>query len=161
VRYGVPREETCSGGDDLRASDVSAGALLLRAEAVAGPAVRSSALRSFEMGLVGQGSNQDPARRLDRLTDCISRLDQAFAKAEPLVASRPQRKRRQWGEVAGTIVAVLASGELRARDIHVAVEALLDESVSKSSVKNCRTERVVGDRPLLDRIGRGRYRLRS
>jgi hypothetical protein len=114
------------------------------------------------MGLVGHGSNQNLAGRLDCLTDRISRLDQAFAKAEPLVAARPQRKRRQWGEVAAAIVAVLASsGELRARDIHAAVEALLDESVSKSSVKNCLTERLVGDQPLFERIGRGRYRLRS
>jgi hypothetical protein len=62
--------------------------------------------------------------------------------------------------MAEAIVAVLASsGELRARDIHAAVEVLLNEPVSASSVKNCLATHVADDPPLFERIRRGRYRL--
>jgi hypothetical protein len=47
-----------------------------------------------------------------------------------------------------------SSGELRVRDIHVAVEVLLGEAVSRSTVKNCLVD---GSR--FERVARGHYRL--
>jgi hypothetical protein len=112
------------------------------------------------MGLIGQGSNRDLAGRLDCLADRIACLHRSFATAESRLPVRAPRRRRRWEEVAEAILVVLeSSGELRSRDIHVAVEALLDEPVSRSSVKHCLAKWVAEDPPLFERIGRARYRL--
>ena len=49
--------------------------------------------------------------------------------------------------------------ELRARDIRAAVEVLLREVVSPSSVKNCVAINSRGADARFERVGRGRYRL--
>jgi hypothetical protein len=60
------------------------------------------------------------------------------------------------------VVSVLASaGELRACDIHAAVETLLNGAVSASSVKNCLATNSTGADGPFERVGYGRYRLRS
>jgi len=52
------------------------------------------------------------------------------------------------------------SGEpMRVRDIHAEVEALLDQAVSSSAVKNWLARHAQGDQVLFVRLGRGRYRL--
>jgi hypothetical protein len=48
---------------------------------------------------------------------------------------------------------------MRATDIHRAVEALVGESVSWSSVKNALASNVSGSSPRFVRIARGRYML--
>ena len=53
----------------------------------------------------------------------------------------------------------MRSVKLRARDIHLAVEALLGEPVSSSSVKNCLASNAIGERHRFERVGRGWYRL--
>jgi len=75
-------------------------------------------------------------------------------------AEGPDPSRRAWRSITNAVVTVLASaGELRARDIHLAVEALLGEPVSSSSVKNCLASTAIGERHRFERVGRGWYRL--
>jgi hypothetical protein len=58
------------------------------------------------------------------------------------------------------VATVLGSaGEMQARDVHEAIEGLLDEPVSRSSVKNCLAKKSVGPARQFERAGRGRYRL--
>jgi hypothetical protein len=52
-----------------------------------------------------------------------------------------------------------ATGELRMIEIHAAVEELLGDSVSRSSVKNFLARGCQRSKPLLERTGHGRYRL--
>jgi hypothetical protein len=83
------------------------------------------------------------------------RPDQQFERG-----SSDGRKRRRWGEVRVAIETVLGSaGELHARDIHAAVEAVLGEDVSPSSVKNCLATSSTSADPSFVRVERGRYRL--
>jgi hypothetical protein len=48
---------------------------------------------------------------------------------------------------------------MRMRDIHMEVEALIGQPVSRSSVKNWLASHVHGEHAPLVRLGRGRYRL--
>jgi len=108
------------------------------------------------MGLAGHGWNQDLAYRMARIRPRIEGLDSERTACN----GRPRRLRRPWGQVTSAVVSVLASaGELRARDIHAAVEAVLDENVSPSSVKNCLATYSRTADPMFKRVGRGRYRL--
>lgn len=52
-----------------------------------------------------------------------------------------------------------AGGELRMIEIHAAVEDLLGGAVSRSSVKNYLAKGCRRRRPLVERVGHGRYRL--
>jgi hypothetical protein len=54
-----------------------------------------------------------------------------------------------------------AAEPMRARDIHAAVEELLGQPVSVSSVKNWLAKSACGDAARLTRLGWGRYRLTS
>jgi hypothetical protein len=72
------------------------------------------------------------------------------------------KTRRDFGGVGDTVVQVLADArtELRMIEIHAAVEDLLDEPVSRSTVKNylargCDRRKT----PLFERVSRGSYRL--
>lgn len=107
------------------------------------------------MGLVGQGSNQDLAWSLREVERAIAGLPEGPVRPQPY---RRTRKRR--GETLATIHSVLATtGEMRMMDIHLAVEAVLEEPVSRSSVKNCLALHCEGPNPLFERIQRGRHKL--
>ncbi|MGA8364023.1 MAG: hypothetical protein WB709_05835 [Solirubrobacteraceae bacterium] len=69
----------------------------------------------------------------------------------------------RWGWVLAAVTEVLrAAGEpMRTRMIHAAVEELVGEPVSWSSVKNCLASDVGGRSPRFERVGRGLYRLAS
>lgn len=110
------------------------------------------------MGLVGTLSNQGTQERLLRVTERLQRSGSSGA-IDPTL--RRERLRRRAGSISEAIVTVLASsdGELRVRDIHSAVEALIGESVSASSVKDCLATKARGELCLFERVGRGRYRL--
>lgn len=71
------------------------------------------------------------------------------------------RTRRRFAEVGDAVVQVLseARGELRMVEVHAAVEEQLGEPVSRSSVKNYLAKGAQRRRPVLERAGRGRYRL--
>jgi hypothetical protein len=108
------------------------------------------------VGRAGHGSNQDLAYRMARIRPRVDRL----GSDRTADSRRPRRLRWPWGQVASAVVIVLASaGELRARDIHAAVEAVLNEDVSPSSVKNCLATYSRTADPMFERVGRGRYRL--
>ena len=49
------------------------------------------------------------------------------------------------------------AGPMRVAQVHVAVEALLGEAVSKDSVSWCLSTGVHGKEPLFARVARGRY----
>jgi hypothetical protein len=108
------------------------------------------------MGLAGHGSNHGLAQR----TAAVAARAGSLEPDRQLDTQVRSRLRRRWGEVRRAIETVLASaGELRARDIHAAVEELLGEEVSPSSVKNCLATYSGGREPSFVRVGRGRYRL--
>jgi hypothetical protein len=73
----------------------------------------------------------------------------------------PPRKERRFAEVGDAVVKVLgeAGCELRMIEIHAAVEDLLGEPVSRSSVKNYLARGCRRRLPVFERVGRGRYRL--
>jgi len=106
--------------------------------------------------VVGVLSNQDLQGRLRRV---LKKLAAVRAKGE--VRERPscrQRPRRP-GWVVQAIVKVLTDREepMRAKDIHVAVEALVGEPVAWSSVKQALASHVSGASPRFVRVARGRY----
>jgi hypothetical protein len=107
------------------------------------------------MEAVGHGSNRDFIERLGQLGR------EGAVSPRPHDAARPyERHRRAWGVTTEAIVAVLSgAGELRSRDIHAAVQAMCEEPVPLSSVKNCLAKSSRGTHPLFERVGRGRYRL--
>jgi hypothetical protein len=105
------------------------------------------------VGLVGHGLKPDLSSRLAKVEAKITQL----SKKRVAVSAGPYRLGRPWGEIESAVTTVLGSaGELRARDVQSAVEDLLGEPVSRSSVKNCLAAGV-GTR--FERMGRGRYRL--
>jgi hypothetical protein len=67
------------------------------------------------------------------------------------------------GRSIGAIVRVLADRQepMQAKEVHAAVEALLGEPVSWSSVKAALAANVGGRSPRFVRVVRGRYRLRG
>jgi hypothetical protein len=71
-----------------------------------------------------------------------------------------EKTKRDFAEVGDAVVQVLteAGNELRMMDIHAAVEDLLGEPVSSSSVKNYLTRGCKRPIPLFERVTRGRYR---
>ena len=82
------------------------------------------------MGLVGQGSNQELAVQLSRVADRMLKIRDSRAPAPPVVSSLEQR-RRPFGSITEAVSMVLGSvGEMRVRDIHAAIEAMLEEPVS-------------------------------
>lgn len=108
------------------------------------------------MGLVGQGSNRDLSEKMSMIAAVP-----ATAESKPGAGGRTQRRRRRpWGEVRRAIETLLGTaGAMRACDIHVAVEQMLGQDVTTSSVKNCLAANSQGPAPSFVRVGRGRYRL--
>ena len=66
------------------------------------------------------------------------------------------------GEVTRAVVKVLVAihGPMRAADIHLAVERLLERPVSKESVHWCLRRGISGEHPRFERVSYGMYRLR-
>jgi hypothetical protein len=111
------------------------------------------------MDLVGHGSNQDFAVAMDRVADRIGHLG-CSPEVEPLAATSLAPSRRGFGSIEEAVSIVLGSaGQMRTRDVHAAVEGLLEEPVSRSSVKNSLARKSVGHARRFERVGRGRYRL--
>jgi hypothetical protein len=113
------------------------------------------------MGVVGGLWNQDVRSRLQ----CIHRhIARQAASSEPSAKRPPpQFQRRRPGTICDAILAVLVEHRdgLRMRDITAAVAERLGEPVSTSSVKSCLWREAQGNIGKFERIGRGRYRLRS
>lgn len=66
---------------------------------------------------------------------------------------------RRSGLVLAAVIEVLkaSEGPMRAKEIHVAVEAQSDEPIAWSSIKNCLASNLAGPSPRFVRLGRGLY----
>jgi hypothetical protein len=114
--------------------------------------------KAFEVDLIEGLSHIVFSGQLDRLAARNWELLDA-PREKPLQNGKTSRS---FGEVGDAVVQVLAEArcELRMMDIHAAVEDLLGEPVSRSSVKNylargCNVRKT----PLFERVSRGQYRL--
>lgn len=112
------------------------------------------------MGLLGSYSNPEVQGSLRRLAAELDRL--IAQKGAPRRSRRSDRKLRN-GLVPRAIQRVLAdAGEpMRVRDIYAAVEDRLSMPVPMSSVNAWLSQNAKGERPLVVRLGHGRYRLAS
>jgi hypothetical protein len=71
-------------------------------------------------------------------------------------------RQRRPADLEGVIVGVLASaGVLRVCDIHTAAEAVTGEQIPASSVKNWLARNANATASRVERVDRGRYRLRT
>lgn len=132
------------------------------------------------MGTAGRKSNHDVADiakiRSDLLgalssaevRDSLARLAKELAAlrasgAAPRVITNPRQRRHRPGWVRDAVRRVLTDrGEpMRVTDIHAAVETLVGETVSLSSVNAVLSGNVSGVSPRFVRIARGRYVLRD
>lgn len=108
------------------------------------------------MEVVGALSNHDLQGPLQRI---VKKL--AAVRADDTVLKRSSCRQRPHrpGWVLKAIVRVLADQEepMRAKDVHAAVEALLNEPVAWSSIKGALAANVSGASPRFVRIARGRY----
>jgi hypothetical protein len=112
------------------------------------------------MALTGHGSNRRLKDHLDQLGERLDALRGARANRTPPRREALQPSRRRWNSITEAVATVLGpAGELRARDVHAAVEALLGEPVSRSSVKNCLSRHSAGQDPRFERLAQGHYRL--
>jgi hypothetical protein len=120
------------------------------------PVIKLSWIEEFVNDLldpVGRARRAEAVRGLGRV--------RTVGSSRALAPVAKPAYRRGW--VVAAIIEVLeAAGEpMRTRKIHAAVEELVGEPVSWSSVKNCLASDVGGKSPRFERVGRGRYRLAS
>lgn len=108
------------------------------------------------MGVLGAYSNHDAQERLRRLAEKLGRL--AAADASPRPSMRRDRRLRS-GLLPDAIMRVLNESvePVRVSEVHVLVELMLDQRVSKSAVKTWLARQAVGDQALVMRLDRGRY----
>lgn len=90
------------------------------------------------------------------------KLAEVAAGGGPRRPSSFERMRRAGAlmEVVGEVLAD-AREAMRMCEIHAAAEALLGQTVPRSTVKNCLANNCRGTRTRFERVGRGRYRLVS
>jgi HB1, ASXL, restriction endonuclease HTH domain len=95
---------------------------------------------------------------LGRLAEKLAAVRAGGAQRR-VVRSQRLRTTRRPGWVVDALVQVLDSrGEpMRAREIHTAVETMLGEAVTWSSVKGALASNVSGSPPRFVRVARGRY----
>lgn len=116
-------------------------------------------LPTRKVALVGQLSS--PSGPLQTL---LERRRWEAKSAVDLIPSPRQDVRalhRRAGWIVRAVERVLADqGEpMQAKAVHEAVEALLGQTVSWSSIKGALADNVAGPSPRFVRVGRGRYRL--
>jgi hypothetical protein len=97
-------------------------------------------------------------------TETLERLAARNWRREPVRRCKSldvAQIRRRFAEVDDAVVQVLAEarGELRMGEVHAAVEELLGQPVSRSSVKNCLARGTQRRNRRIERVSRGRYRL--
>jgi transcriptional regulator with XRE-family HTH domain len=110
------------------------------------------------MGIVGALSNPLVQGELGQLSE---KLAEVAAGGGPRCPSSFDRKRRA-GALTEAIGKVLedVGGPMRMYEIHAAAGDLLDQSVPRSTVKNCLANNCRGERARFVRVVRGRYGLR-
>jgi hypothetical protein len=109
------------------------------------------------MDLIGVLSNHDLRGSLARLTEKMAVV--RASGVQPRVVPSQRLRCRRPGWVVDALVQILGSrgGPMRAREIHVAVEAMLGEAVAWSSVKGALASNASGSAPRFVRVARGRY----
>jgi hypothetical protein len=72
-------------------------------------------------------------------------------------------EKRKFASVGDAVLEVLTAAptDLRVIEVHASVERLLDSSVSRSSVKNYLSRAAYRRHSAIERVGRGRYRVRT
>jgi hypothetical protein len=117
----------------------------------------SGALGKVVSELVGVLGSQETRSGLDRLVKKLAGVRASGGAQRPVTVCRQRPRRPGW--VLKAVVQVLADrGEpMRAKDIHVAVEALVGEPVAWSSIKGALADHVSGPSARFVRIGRGQY----
>ncbi len=108
---------------------------------------------------------QDEATRVSNLAKEIESRSTFARDVEPdrALRSRQNRNQPRRGRIVGAVARVLSDHHepLQAREVHVRVEALLDEPVRWASVKATLAGNVRGPSPRFQRVARGRYTIRS
>jgi hypothetical protein len=106
------------------------------------------------MELVEALSNPEIQDRLSRLSDKLTKI----ASSEAQRRTSAFERKRPAGAVAAAIVDALieAGGPMRMCEIHAAVEALIGQSVPRSTVKSCLSNNSDATGRFI-RLGRGRY----
>jgi hypothetical protein len=109
------------------------------------------------MGLIGGLWNPEVRARLQRLHHLLER-------AGPSPVSRAQRRRlrRRSGAIERAIITALAGSkrEVRLGEICVLITDVLSEPVEPSSVKSCLSRCAQNPESPIERVARGRYRVR-
>jgi hypothetical protein len=107
--------------------------------------------------LIGALAAEGVRPPLSRLAEKLAALRSGMRPQRELTSCRQRPRRPGW--VLNAVMQVLADrGEpMRAKDIHVAVEALVGEPVAWSSIKGALADHVSGPSPRFVRIARGRY----
>ena len=115
-------------------------------------------LPTRNMALMGQLSN--PVGPLKTLLEGPTRPPRRRVPGKSARTIRSRHPRA--GRITGAIVQVLADRQepMQAKEIHAAVERLLGEPVSWSSVKSALAANVAGPSPRFIRVARGRYAMR-
>jgi hypothetical protein len=111
------------------------------------------------MVLVGSLSNPDLQDLFQSLTTQRRRKQR---KRQPEQNGPKPDGRRRFGNVSGAVVQVLtdAQSDLRVKEIWREVERLLEEPVSRHSVKSY-LHRGTYDLKIFERVRHGRYRMRA
>jgi hypothetical protein len=109
------------------------------------------------MDLIGVLSNHDLQGSLGRVAKKLAAVRAGGGPCRAVVACRQRSRRPGW--VLTAVVQVLADQEepMRAKDIHIAVEALVGEPVSWSSIKGALADHTSGSSRRFVRVSRGRY----
>jgi hypothetical protein len=111
--------------------------------------------------LVGVLAVQDVGSDLAHLAKKLAQLRTNGGQPRATLSRRQRPRRPGW--VVDAVAQVLAdrAEPMRATDVHVAVEALLGETVCWGSIKNALANNITGPNRRFVRIGRGRYVLAS
>jgi hypothetical protein len=109
------------------------------------------------LDLIGVLSNHDLQGSLGRLAKKLAAVRTNGEPRRQVVVCRQRPRRPGWVLKAVTQVLVDRGEPMRAKDIHVAVEASLGAPVAWSSVKAALAVNVSGASPRFVRVARGRY----
>jgi len=121
--------------------------------------VRLATFNPAEMQTTGVLSNHQNQASLAHLAKRLAGLRASGAQPRAVTSRRLRPRRPGW--VLDAVVRVLAdqAEPMRLTHVHVAVEKLLDQTVSKDSVGWCLSTGVRGKEPRFERVAYGRYRL--
>jgi hypothetical protein len=99
--------------------------------------------------------------RLSYVAKRLKRLRASDAQPRKIKSQRKRSRRPGWVLDAALRVFADQDGPMRVEQVHAAVEALLGETISKSSVNWCLSTGVGGHAAPFVRVARGRYVLAS